>query len=120
MTDIQFVFSQCLGVFLISSLLYWVQACFATIRGKLVHHVPIRPALIGGLLWVLGDITMLFALTGLGYAAGYTIGAVGPTLVASCISFFVYKEIKDKRQRMYFGAAFLLQIAGVLMICLGT
>jgi glucose uptake protein GlcU len=120
MTDIQFVFSQCLGVFLMSSILYWVQASYATARGKLVHHVPIRPALIGGILWVLGDITMLFSLTGLGYAAGYTIGAVGPTLVASCISFFIYKEIKEKKQRMYFGAAFLLQIAGVLMICLGT
>ena len=120
MTDIQFVFSQCLGVFLMSSFLYWLQSSYATIRGKLVHHVPIRPALIGGMLWVLGDITMLFALTGLGYAAGYTIGAVGPTLVASCISFFVYKEIKERRQRMFFGGAFLLQIAGVLMICLGT
>lgn len=120
MSDIQFVFSQCLGVFLSSSFIYWCQSTFASIRGKLVHHVPIRPALIGGLLWVLGDITMLFALTGLGYAAGYTIGAVGPTLVASCISFFVYKEIRDKRQRKYFASAFVLQIAGVLMICLGT
>jgi glucose uptake protein GlcU len=120
MSDMQFVFSQCVGVFLASSIIYWCQSSYATIRGKLVHHVPIRPALIGGILWVLGDITMLFALTGLGYAAGYTIGAVGPTLIASCISFFVYKEIREKRQRVFFISAFVLQIAGVLMICLGT
>lgn len=120
MSDIQFVFSQCLGVFLMSSMLYWLQASYATFRGKLVHHVPIRPAIIGGLLWVAGDITMLFAISGVGYAAGYTIGAVGPTLVASCISFFVYKEIKARRSRIYFASAFALQLAGVLMICLGT
>ena len=120
MSDIQFVFSQCLGVFLMSSLLYWIQATYATVRGKLVHHVPIRPALIGGLLWVLGDITMLSAISGVGYAAGYTIGAVGPTLVASCISFFIYKEIKERKQRIYFATAFGLQLAGVLMICCGT
>jgi len=120
MSDIQFVFSQCLGVFLMSSLLYWIQASYATIRGKLVHHVPIRPAMIGGILWVLGDLCMLYAITGVGYAAGYTIGAVGPTLVASVISFFVYKEIKKRKQRLFFGAAFFLQLVGVLMICLGT
>ena len=120
MSGMQFVFSQCLGVFLMSALLYWLQSCWATYRGKLIRHVPIRPAMIGGILWVLGDITMLFAMTGLGYATGYAMGAVGPTLVASCISFFVYKEIKEKRQRIFFGTSFLLQIAGVLMICLGT
>jgi glucose uptake protein GlcU len=120
MSGIQFVFSQCIGVFLISSLLYWLQASYASFKGKLVHHVPIRPALIGGLLWVLGDITMLYAIQGVGYAAGYTMGAVGPTLVASCISCFIYKEINDKKQRIYFATAFGLQLAGVLMICLGT
>ena len=120
MSGMQFVFSQCLGVFVMSAFLYWMQSCYATFQGKLVRHVPIRPAMVGGLLWVLGDITMLFAMTGLGYATGYAIGAVGPTLVASCISFFIYKEIKEKKQRWYFGTSFVLQIAGVLMICLGT
>ncbi len=120
MSGLQFVFSQCVGVFLMSSLLYWIQATYATARGKLVHHVPIRPAVVGGIFWVLGDILMLFALVGVGYAAGYTIGAVGPTVVASLISFFVYKEIKQKKQRLFFSAAFALQLAGVLMICFGT
>lgn len=120
MNDMQFVFSQCLGVFFMSGFLYWLSSCWATYRGKLVRHVPIRPAMVGGLLWVLGDITMLFAMTGLGYATGYAIGAVGPTLVASCISFFIYREINEKKQRIYFGVSFLLQIAGVLMICTGT
>lgn len=120
MQSIQFVFSQCVGIFMISSLLYWTQASYATAKGRLVHHVPIRPAVVGGLLWVLGDLTMLYAFSGLGYAAGYTIGAVGPTLVASCISFFIYKEIKEKKQRIFFATAFVLQMTGVLMICLGT
>lgn len=120
MDDVQFVFSQCLGVFLMSSLLYWIQATYATVKGKLVHHVPIRPAVIGGILWVLGDLCMLYAISGIGYSAGYTFGAVGPTLVASAISFFIYKEIKSRKQRLYFSVAFVLQIAGVLMICLGT
>jgi glucose uptake protein GlcU len=120
MSGLQFVFSQCIGVFLMSSVLYWIQASYASFRGKKVHHVPIRPAIIGGLFWVIGDLLMLFALLGVGYAAGYTIGAVGPTLVASCISFFVYKEIKERRQRIYFASAFALQLAGVFMICFGT
>ena len=120
MSGMQFVFSQCIGVFLMSSFLYWIQATYATIKGKRIHHVPIRPAVIGGIFWVLGDITMLFALVGVGYAAGYTIGAVGPTLVASCISFFIYKEIKERKQRLYFATAFALQLAGVFMICFGT
>lgn len=120
MSDIQFVFSQCIGVFLMSTILYWIQATYATLNGKIVRHVPIRPAMIGGILWVLGDLCMLYAISSVGYAAGYTFGAVGPTLVASAISFFIYKEIKKRKQRIYFGSAFCLQLVGVLMICLGT
>lgn len=120
MSGLQFVFSQSVGVFLISSLLYWIQASYATVRGKLVHHVPIRPAVIGGLLWIMGNSASIFALQGLGYSAGYTIGAVCPTLIASCISFFIYKEIKQRKQRIYFASAFALQLAGVFMICFGT
>jgi glucose uptake protein GlcU len=120
MSGLQFVFSQSVGVFLMSSILYWVQSMYATARGKLVHHTPIRPAVIGGILWILGNSASIFALQGLGYAAGYTIGAVCPTLIASCISLFIYKEIRQRKQRIYFAVAFALQLAGVFMICFGT
>ena len=66
MGPMQFVFSQCIGVFLASTLWYWAYGTVALIRKKPVQHSVIRPAFISGLIWVAGNILQLYALGSIG------------------------------------------------------
>ncbi|KAF4657270.1 hypothetical protein FOL47_008532 [Perkinsus chesapeaki] len=116
MMAVQFVFSQTIGIYTASSIWYWISS---TVRQfgfkKRTHHSVIRPAFIAGLFWVAGDVNMLYGIDGIGYAAAYTLDAVGPVMVASVLSLLWFKEIKETKQRIWFIASFLAQVAGCIM-----
>ncbi|KAF4687790.1 hypothetical protein FOZ60_003503 [Perkinsus olseni] len=117
---VQFVFSQCIGIYFISSVWYWVASLFRqfALKKRTMHSV-IRPAFIAGLFWTGGDVNALYGIDGMGYAAAYTLDAVGPVMISSLLSIFVYREIKEKKQRIIFALAFCLQLAGCLLVAIG-
>lgn len=47
---------------------------------------------------------MIVGISVLGFSIGYTLDAVGPIVVASMLSIFVFKEIRKPRQLMLFEA----------------
>jgi len=110
------VFPQCLGIWIASSVLYVGYASYAKIKGWRVPHAVIRPALVSGAIWCLGFAFMIWAIKDLGYAVGYTLDAVGPIVVASLLSIFLFREITAKTQLILYGCAFTCQIVGVIMI----
>jgi len=59
---------------------------------------------------------MIWAIKDLGYAVGYTLDAVGPIVVASLLSIFLFREITAKAQLILYGCAFTCQLVGVILI----
>lgn len=110
------VFPQCIGIWLVSTLIYLLYSTVARIAGWKVPHSSIRPAFFSGGIWALGFALMISGIRDLGYSVGYTLDAVGPILVSSLFSIFVFKEITDRRQLIIYGAAELLQLIGVVLI----
>mmetsp|Transcript_50375 Transcript_50375/g.155751 ORF Transcript_50375/g.155751 Transcript_50375/m.155751 type:complete len:427 (+) Transcript_50375:64-1344(+) len=110
------VFPQCLGIWIISSLIYLGYASLAKLRGWSVPHSAIRPAYLGGAIWAAGFAFMIGGIRDLGYSVGYTLDAVGPIVVASMLSVFVFREITERRQLVRYWFAFTLQLAGVILI----
>jgi len=112
------VFPQCLGVWVTSSVIYLLYSGVAKIQKWKVQHSVIRPSYFAGCIWAVGFYMMNIGINSLGYAIGYTLDAVGPILVASILSIFVYKEIRGRRQLILYSVAETLQLVGVLLIVL--
>lgn len=112
------VFPQCLGIYICSSAIYLIYSAAAKLAGWRVPHSPIRPAYLSGCVWAVGFTFMISGISSLGFSIGYTLDAVGPIVIASLLSIFVFKEITDRHQLILYGIAFTLQVVGV--ICMSS
>lgn len=112
------VFPQCLGIYICSSAIYLIYSAAAKLAGWRVPHSPIRPAYLSGCVWAVGFTFMITGISSLGFSIGYTLDAVGPIVIASLLSIFVFKEITDRHQLILYGIAFTLQVVGV--ICMSS
>merc|ERR1719419_324312 len=96
---------------------------YATLLRVTFHQSPahsvLRPALAAGVCWSLGNILMLMAIETLGFAAAYTLDAVGPIMVASVIA-MILGEIDRGLQAKLFIGAIVLQTLGVVLIVIGN
>eukprot|EP00929_Paragymnodinium_shiwhaense_P107825 TRINITY_DN74184_c0_g1_i1.p1 TRINITY_DN74184_c0_g1~~TRINITY_DN74184_c0_g1_i1.p1 ORF type:complete len:425 (+),score=34.56 TRINITY_DN74184_c0_g1_i1:78-1352(+) len=110
------VFSQCLGIWMTSTIIYLVYSSAARLSGWRVPHSVIRPAFASGCIWSIGFYCMLFGIRDLGYSIGYTLDAVGPVAVSSIVSIVFYKEISGGKQLALFFLSFTLQLIGVTLI----
>merc|ERR1712232_797556 len=96
------VFSQCLGIWMTSTVIYLAYSSAARLSGWRVPHSVIRPAFASGCIWSVGFGCMLFGIRDLGYSTGYTLDAVGPVAVSSIVSIVFYKEISGGKQLALF------------------
>lgn len=112
------VFPQCLGIYICSSAIYLIYSAAAKLAGWRVPHSPIRPAYLSGCVWAVGFTFMITGISSLGFSIGYTLDAVGPIVIASLLSIFVFKEITERHQLILYGIAFTLQVVGV--ICMSS
>ncbi|CAK0877736.1 unnamed protein product, partial [Prorocentrum cordatum] len=110
------VLPQCFGIWVASTAIYNVYASLARLAGVPVPHAVIRPAYFSGCIWALGFACMIGGIHELGYSIGYTLDAVGPIVVSSLISVFVFREITGEKQLKLFACAFLCQLVGVVLI----
>lgn len=110
------IFPQCLGIYICSSLIYLLYAAVALASGWSIPHSAIRPPYFSGCIWAVGFSFMIVGISVLGFSIGYTLDAVGPIVVASMLSIFVFKEIRKPRQLMLYWGSFTLQFAGVLLM----
>lgn len=111
---------QCIGIWVCSSGIFILYSSVAVIRGVRLKKSVIGPAYASGCIWGVGFACMMKGISFLGYSVGYTLDAVGPILVSSLLSVFVFREITAKKPLLIYFGAFSLQLVGVLLIaCFG-
>jgi len=111
---------QCIGIWVCSSGILILYSSVAVIRGVKLKKSVIGPAYASGCIWGVGFACMMKGISFLGYSVGYTLDAVGPILVSSLLSVFVFREITTKKPLLIYFGAFSLQLVGVLLIgCFG-
>jgi len=112
----EFVMPQTTGSYFASTIIYLIAAGWAKLHKAKVPHSGIRPAFASGVIWTTGFALNLVALKLLGYSTGYTLGAVGPVMITSALSYFVFGEISNPTSVKYFAAALALQLVGVACV----
>jgi len=110
------IFPQTLGIWISSSMIYLVYSSVARLQGWEVPHSSIQPAYFSGAIWAVGFALMIGGIKQLGYGVGYTLDAVGPIVVASLLSIFVFKEITGRRALALYWGSFACQLAGVTLM----
>ena len=119
-----FVFSQTLGIFLISSLTFLTYYCLLRFlpadprtekvmwyfkKKQLQKVPPFWAAWIPGGLWAIGFYFSLDGVKILGMGIGYVLTAVGPVAVSGIISTICFDEIQGWRYKCMFWTAIGLQ-----------
>ncbi|KAI9910708.1 hypothetical protein PsorP6_010449 [Peronosclerospora sorghi] len=111
---LDFVFSQCLGIYLTSTIVFLLYSLFH--RFVLKRSMPrsvIRPAYICGILWGIGLCGQLYAIGALGFDQIFPICSIGPAMVSMLWSAAYFKEIQGPRN--------LQTVAlGTVLIFIGT
>mmetsp|Transcript_87737 Transcript_87737/g.183405 ORF Transcript_87737/g.183405 Transcript_87737/m.183405 type:complete len:413 (-) Transcript_87737:52-1290(-) len=116
LSKITTVLPQCMGVWLGATIIYLLHASVARLAGNRVPHSVIRPAFLSGCLWAIGFAGMITGIGQLGYSVGYTLDAVGPIIVSSLLSVFVFREISGSKQLFLYALSLSLQVMGTTLI----
>ena len=66
----------------------------------------------------LGGMGSIFATDGFGLSIGYPLTLNGAFLVNLCLTFFVYREIKGRRNTILFLVAGVINIVSVVLLSL--
>ncbi|KAH7485641.1 hypothetical protein PRIC1_004936 [Phytophthora ramorum] len=111
---LNFVFSQCLGVYLTSTIVFLLYSLFH--RFVLKRSMPrsvMRPAYICGVLWGIGLCGQLYAIGALGFDQIFPICSIGPAMVSMLWSAGYFKEIQGKKNLNTL-------VLGTLLVLIGT
>lgn len=111
---LNFVFSQCLGIYFTSTLVFLLYS--ALHRFVLKRSMPrsvMRPAYMCGVLWAIGLGGQLYSAGQLGFDQAYPITSIGPAMVSMLWSACYFREIQGQRNLT------ILAIA-TAMVWLGT
>lgn len=95
---LNFVFSQCLGIYLTSTIIFLLYSLFH--RFVLKRSMPrsvMRPAYICGVLWGIGLCGQLYAIGALGFDQIFPICSIGPAMVSMLWSAGYFKEIQGTK-----------------------
>ncbi|KAF4028160.1 Transmembrane family protein [Phytophthora infestans] len=116
---LNFVFSQCLGVYLTSTIVFLLYSVFH--RFVLKRSMPrsvMRPAYICGVLWGIGLCGQLYAIGALGFDQIFPICSIGPAMVSMLWSAGYFKEIQGPKnlRTLALGTALVLIGTGLRVI----
>eukprot|EP00471_Norrisiella_sphaerica_P007993 CAMPEP_0184499430 /NCGR_PEP_ID=MMETSP0113_2-20130426/41502_1 /TAXON_ID=91329 /ORGANISM="Norrisiella sphaerica, Strain BC52" /LENGTH=479 /DNA_ID=CAMNT_0026887345 /DNA_START=302 /DNA_END=1742 /DNA_ORIENTATION=- len=114
-----YVTAHASGAYLASTMIYLVYSTYAKLKSTKVPHSGIRPAFISGIIWSVGFALNLVALRILGYSTGYTLGAIGPVMLTSGLSYAWFGEVSDPSSVRAFCIALILQVIGVGFVAMG-
>ncbi|KAJ0398818.1 hypothetical protein ATCC90586_004740 [Pythium insidiosum] len=111
---LNFVFSQCLGIYLTSTVAFLLYSLFH--RFVLKRSMPrsvMRPAYMCGVLWAIGLTGQLHSMGRLGFDQAFPLSSIGPAMVSMLWSACYFREIQGPRNQT------ILAIA-TTMVCIGT
>ncbi|CAI5722351.1 unnamed protein product [Peronospora destructor] len=110
---LNFVFSQCLGIYLTSTIIFLLYSLFH--RFVLKRSMPrsvMRPAYICGVLWGIGLCGQLYAIGALGFDQIFPICSIGPAMVSMLWSAGYFKEIQGKKNLYTLALGTVLVLVG--------
>lgn len=113
---LDFVFSQCLGIYLTSTLAFLLYS--ALHRFVLKRSMPrsvMRPAYMCGVLWAIGLGGQLYSAGQLGFDQAYPVSSIGPAMVSMLWSACYFKEIQGRRNLQILGIATLMVFIGTAL-----
>lgn len=116
-----FVFPMALGVWASSTTIYLgYTSCKKALHLRSPAKPNIRPAFLSGCLWALGFACFAKSLDDIGYTATYVLSVIGPVLVSSLVSVFIFKEVEDVSQLRWFAVSCVVQALGMSCIIMGN
>ncbi|KAL0584052.1 hypothetical protein ABG067_006042 [Albugo candida] len=92
---LNFVFSQCLGIYLTSTIAFLVYSLFHRfVWRRSMPRSVMRPAYVCGVLWALGLTGQLFSAGVIGFDQVYPLSSIGPAIISMLWSACYFKEIQ--------------------------
>jgi len=116
---LDYVFSHFTGIFLTSTF-FLITYSLVKQNNPEVYPNIIVPGFISGILWALGQICFFGANSNLPFVVTFPIIGSGPGIVGSLWGIIVFKEIKGKRNILFFLLAAFLAAVGITFIVLST
>jgi len=113
--QMEWVFSHYLGIFLMSTFAFLVYVAIHR-NAPQIFPSSIVPAFLSGAMWGIAQAFWLVANGTLGLTVAYPIVTLGPTIVSSLWSVFLFKEIRGRRNLIILSVAMLSNITCVLMV----
>lgn len=111
---LDFVFSQCLGVYITSTIAFLAYSLFHRfILRRSMPRSVMRPSYFCGVLWALGLGGQLYSFGKLGFDQAFPLSSIGPAMVSMLWSACYFKEMRGARNQR------VLAI-GTAMVLLGT
>lgn len=113
---LSFVFSQCLGIYVASTLAFLLYSLLHrfVLRRSMPRSV-MRPAYACGVLWGLGLGGQLYATGQLGFDQAYPVTSIGPAMVSMLWSACYFREIQGPRNLAILAAATTMVLVGTVL-----
>lgn len=110
---LNFVFSQCLGIYLTSTVVFLLYSAFHrfVLRRSMPRSV-MRPAYMCGVLWAIGLTGQLYSMGALGFDQAYPLSSIGPAMVSMFWSAWYFNEIQGTQNQITLAVA-------TSMVCIG-
>jgi len=112
--NMDYLFSYYTGIF-ISSVVYLIIYSIYKRNKPDIYPKIILPGLSSGIMWGCANICFFLATNALTQAISYPISTTGPSIVASIWGIFLYKEIRGKKNFIFFIAGSILALIGYVL-----
>jgi glucose uptake protein GlcU len=112
--NMDYLFAFYTGIFM-SSIVYLIIYSIYKRNKPDIYPEIILPGLSSGIMWGCANICFFLATNALNQAISYPISTTGPSIVASIWGIFLYKEIRGKKNFVFFIAGSILALIGSVL-----
>jgi len=112
---LDYVFAHFCGVLMMAMFIFFGYAIYKRNNPWISSRLCL-PAYLSGVVWALGQVGWFIANGSLGYTVTFPLAGVGPGIVGSIWSVFVFKEIRGTKNFLLLGGVFGLAISTAICI----
>jgi len=112
---LDYVFAHFCGILLMAMLIFFAY-CIVKRNNPWVSPQICLPAYLSGMMWALGQVGWFMANASLGYTVAFPLAVIGPGIIGSMWSVFVFKEIRGLRNYLLLGGVFGFAICTAVCI----
>jgi hypothetical protein len=113
---VDYVVAQTLGIWLTSVVVFTL---YTVVRGPLhttLFSRAMLPAIVSGVVWAIAEMAWFFANPRLSFLVTFPLISIGPALVATSWSMFVFREIQGVRNFVVLGVSIAFMAAAAACI----